>query len=250
MRQMSGKVVMITGASRGIGAAAARAFAALGANVALLARDAEAIAALTAEIGPAALALPCDVARYADMERSVGAAIAAFGRVDVLINNAGVMGPMARMADADPDAWGGAIDVNLKGVFHGIRAVLPGMLAAGAGTILTVSSGAAHRPADFWSAYCASKAGVAMLTDSLHLEYGHRGIRALGLSPGTVATDMQRGIKDSGLGPIAALDWSVHIPVEWPAQALVWMCGPDADGFLGQEISLRDEAIRRRVGVI
>ncbi len=250
MTQMSGKVIVVTGASRGIGAAAALRFAAEGAKVALLARDAAAIGELAAQIGPAALPLPCDVTRYAEVEGAVAAAIAAFGRVDVLVNNAGVMGPMARLADTDPENWGTAIDVNLKGVFHGMRAVLPGMLAAGSGTILTVSSGAAHRPVDFWSAYCASKAGVAMLTGNLHLEYGDRGIRALGLSPGTVATDMQRSIKESGLGPIAALDWSVHIPVDWPARALVWMCSTDADEFAGQEVSLRDEAIRRRVGLI
>lgn len=89
-----------------------------------------------------------------------------------------------------------------------------------------------------------------MLTQSLHLEYGGRGIRAMGLSPGTVATDMQRAIKASGIGPVARLDWSDHIPPEWPARALVWMCTPDADDFAGQEVSLRQDAIRRRAGLI
>ena len=76
------------------------------------------------------------------------------------------------------------------------------------------------------------------------------GVRAISLSPGTVATDMQAAIRDSGVNPISQLDWTVHIPPEWPARALLWMCGPDADAFLGAEISLRDEAIRRRVGLI
>jgi NAD(P)-dependent dehydrogenase (short-subunit alcohol dehydrogenase family) len=89
-----------------------------------------------------------------------------------------------------------------------------------------------------------------MLTRSLHQEYAEAGIRAMGLSPGTVATDMQRTIKDSGIGPIAALDWSVHIPADWPARALVWMCSPDADAFLGEEISLRDPDMRARVGLV
>ena len=77
-----------------------------------------------------------------------------------------------------------------------------------------------------------------------------RGIRAMGLSPGTVATQMQREIKASGVNPVSQLDWSEHIPPEWPARALLWMCSPDADEFVGQEVSLRDEDIRRRVGLI
>jgi len=124
------------------------------------------------------------------------------------------------------------------------------MLAAGGGTILTVSSGAAHNPIEAWSHYCASKAGAAMLTRSLDLENRNDGIRAMGLSPGTVATQMQKEIKTSGVNPISKLEWSDHIPPEWPAKALLWMASPDSDEFLGKEISLRDEAIRRRLGLI
>ncbi len=115
---------------------------------------------------------------------------------------------------------------------------------------LTVGSGAAHAPQEGWSAYCASKAGALMLTRAVDQEARADGVRAISLSPGTVATDMQAAIRDSGVNPISQLDWTVHIPPEWPARALLWMCGPDADAFLGAEISLRDEAIRRRVGLI
>jgi NAD(P)-dependent dehydrogenase (short-subunit alcohol dehydrogenase family) len=249
MRSLSGKTVAITGASRGIGAAAVRAFAAAGANVVLIARDRDAIAALAGEIGQTALAVPCDVTRYWEMQAALNAGVDAFGGLDVLISNAGVIDPIAEIAAADPDAWSQAIDINLKGVFHGAHAALPLMLARGAGTLITVSSGAAVNPVEGWSAYCASKAGAKMFTACLHTEYGHRGIRALGLSPGTVATDMQREIKASGVNAISQLDWSVHIPPEWPAQALVWMCGPEADPWLGNDISLRDPAIRSAVGV-
>jgi NAD(P)-dependent dehydrogenase (short-subunit alcohol dehydrogenase family) len=248
--ERNGKVVFITGASRGIGAAAARAFASRGARVVLAARDRDALSGLAAEIGAGALALGCDVARRGDVEQAVAAAMAAFGRIDVLINNAGVIDPIARMAEADPEGWDHVIDVNLKGVFHGMRAVLPVMLAQGSGTVLTLSSGAAHQPVEGWSHYCAAKAGAAMLTRCLDLEYRDRGIRAIGLSPGTVATQMQRAIKASGINPVSRLDWSVHVPPEWPARALVWMCSADADAWLGQEVSLRDEAIRRRIGLI
>jgi NAD(P)-dependent dehydrogenase (short-subunit alcohol dehydrogenase family) len=250
MAELTGKTVLITGASRGIGEATAREFAAAGANVALVSRGQEAIGRLAAEIGPKAIALPCDVSRYADVAAAVEACARTFGGLDVLIGNAGVIEPIAHLWKADPEAWGKAVDVNLKGVFHGMRAALPLMSANGGGTVITVSSGAAHNPVEAWSQYCAAKAGAAMLTRCLHLEAGGRGIRAMGLSPGTVATQMQREIKASGINPVSQLDWSAHIPPDWPAKALVWMCGPDADEFLGQEISLRDEAIRRRVGLI
>lgn len=248
---MQGKVVVITGASQGIGAAAARAFAAEGAQVALLARRGEAVAALAAEIGEAAaLGLACDVSDWAAVQSAMAAVLARFGRIDVLVNNAGVVEPIARLAEADPAAWGRTQDINLKGVFHGMKAVIPGMRAQGGGTIITVSSGAAVRALEGWSAYCASKAGALMLTQAAHLEEGPHGIRVLGLSPGTVATEMQAKIKASGINPVSQLAWADHIPPDWPARALVWMCGAAADDWLGRDVSLREEGVRRAVGLI
>ena len=247
--ELNGKTVAITGASRGIGAAAARAFAAAGANVVLIARDRDAIARLAGEIGARALAVPCDVSRFWEVETALNAAVTTFGRLDVLVSNAGVIDPIAHIATADPDAWAQAIDINLKGVFFGARAAVPLMLAQGGGTLITVSSGAALNALEGWSAYCSSKAGAKMFTACLHTELGGQGIRALGLSPGTVATGMQQAIRESGVNRVSQLDWSEHIPPEWAAQALVWMCGPDADRWLGDDISLRDPAIRAAVGV-
>ena len=246
---MTGKVVLITGASRGIGAAAAREFADAGAKVALVARGSDAIAALAGEIGENAVAIPCDISRYWEVEQAVENCLKAFGRLDVVINNAGVIEPVSHLADADPDAWGQVIDINLKGVFHGMRAALPVMLDTGGGTILTIGSGAAHGPVEAWSHYCSSKAGALMLTRMANKEYGDKGIRAISLSPGTVATQMQKEIKASGINPVSQLDWSDHIPPEWVAKTLMWMCGPDADSFLGDEVSLRDPDIRTKVGV-
>jgi NAD(P)-dependent dehydrogenase (short-subunit alcohol dehydrogenase family) len=247
--EFKGKTVIITGASRGIGAEAARVFAAAGANVALLARSADSLEALAAEIGENALALTCDVSDYASVEAAVQKTVERFGGLDVLINNAGVLKPIGPLAEVDPDEWGQVIDINIKGVFNGMRAALPVMKAAGGGSVLTVSSGAAHNPLEGWGAYCTSKAGAAMLTRSLDLEERSNGIRAIGLSPGTVATQMQRDIKASGINPVSELNWEDHVPAEWPARILLWMCTPDADEFIGTEISQRDEDVRKRSGL-
>ncbi|MFN4129542.1 MAG: SDR family oxidoreductase [Paracoccaceae bacterium] len=247
---MTEKTVLITGASRGIGAAAAREFADAGWRVALLARSEQEIAALSHQIGASAIALPCDVADPAAMQVAVQTVQARWGRLDALINNAGMIDPIARLENADADIWGQSIDVNLKGVFYGMRAAIPVMKAAGGGTIVTVSSGAASNPLEGWSAYCSAKAGAAMLTRAAHLEEGGNGLRIMGLSPGTVATDMQVRIKASGINPVSALDPAVHVPAEWPAKCLLWMCGPGGDAWLGEEVKLRDESIRRAIGVL
>ncbi len=246
---MQGKVVVITGASRGIGAAAVRQFAAAGARVAALARSWPAIEALAGQVGAQVMPIVCDVSSWPQTSAAMEAVSTKWGRIDVLVNNAGQIEPIARIADAAPQDWAQAVQVNLAGAFHAIRAVLPHMKAAGGGTIINVSSGAATSPYEGWSAYCAAKAGVLMLTRSLHLEEGPT-IRALGLSPGTVATDMQRRISASGINPVSGLAWEDHIPPEWPARALVWMCGVEADPWLGQDVRLRDEDIRRKVGLM
>ena len=247
--ELSGKTVLITGASRGIGAATANCFAEAGANVALVARSGDAIADIAGQIGARAIAVPCDVSQYSAVAAAIDACISRFGGLDILIGNAGVIEPISHLESADPEAWGRVIDVNLKGIFNGMRAAMPGMLAQGHGTILTIGSGAAHYPIEAWSHYCAAKAGALMLTGCVHKETGERGLRAISLSPGTVATKMQREIKSSGVNPVSQLDWSDHIPADWPARALLWMCSADADEFLGQEVSLRDADICRRAGL-
>lgn len=250
MNTFANKTVIITGASRGIGAATARAFAAEQANVILTARSGDALDTLSNELGPKTIACAGDIADPAFCEKLASIAIERFGAIDILINNAAALHPIAHMADADVQAWSDLIDVNVKGVYFAMRAVLPQMIKQSDGTILTISSGAAHNPLEGWSAYCASKAAAAMLTHNLHLEYASAGIRAMGLSPGTVATQMQRDIKASGINPISKLNWSDHIPPEWPARTILWMCGSVRDDIAGLEISLRDENIRKKVGLI
>lgn len=250
MRELEGRAALITGASRGIGEAAARVMAEAGMAVALVARSADDIGRIAGELradGRRAIARACDVADAGEVAGAVARTVSEFGRLDVLVNNAGVIEPIAHLAEADPAAWGRLIDINVKGVFHGMREAARVM--GRGGVIVNVSSGAATGALEGWSAYCASKAAVLSLTRVGEMELGPRGIRVVGLSPGTVATGMQATIKASGINPVSRLDPSVHIPAEWAGRAIAWLCSDDAAGFRGEDVSLRDEAIRRRVGL-
>jgi 3-oxoacyl-[acyl-carrier protein] reductase len=252
MAALSGKVVIVTGASRGIGAAAAEALAGAGAAVMLAARDGELAAEVAGQIeaaGGKAAAHACDVADYAAVEAVVAATTQRFGRPDILINNAGVIEPIATIAGSDPAAWARNVEINLVGAYNAVRAVLPGMVAAGGGTIVNVSSGAALRPLEGWSAYCAGKAGMAMLTRAIMLEEGANGIRVFGFQPGTTDTDMQVLIRASGMNIISQIPRANLTPVAEPAVAIVYLCTPDADDLVGAEFSLRDEAFRKRIGL-
>ena len=246
------KVVVVTGASRGIGEATARFFAPLGAHVILAARDAVRIGQIADELiqqGGSAHAMVCDVADPEQVRTLVEAASAQTGRLDLLVNNAGLIDPIARLADSDPDAWGQIVDVNLKGVYYGLRYVIPVMTAQGGGTIINISSGAATSALEGWSHYCATKAAVLSLTGVADKEYRGKGLRVIGLSPGTVATKMQEVIRESGINPVSRLDWSTHIPAEWVAKAIGWLTTEQADAFLGMDFSLKTAEGREAVGL-
>ncbi len=242
MSDLTGKTILITGASRGIGAAAAAHCASLGAHVVLAARSAGAITDLANQItanGGKALAIPCDVADPTSVQNLIDATIRDTGRLDVLVNNAGLIDPISRIDTSDPDAWSQIVDVNFKGVYYGIRFALPQMLSQGSGTIINISSGAATNALEGWSHYCATKAAVLSLTKCTDKEYRDLGIRCLGLSPGTVATDMQVQIKASGVNPVSQLDPGVHIPPEWVAQAIAYLTTPASDDYLGADFSMK-----------
>ena len=252
MSELDGKSALITGASAGIGAAAARELAQHGVKLVLVARSANAIEELAAEIeanGGKAIAIPCDVSDHAAMTAAVKTCVNEFGSIDILVNNAGVIDPISRLTESDPEDWGNSIDINLKGVYNGLHNALPQMEGQKSGVVINISSGAANQPLEGWSAYCASKAAARMLTRAAHLEYAAKGIRVVGLSPGTVATEMQVKIKASGINPVSELDPSVHIPAEWVAKAICWLATEDAREFDGDDVSLRDEEIRQRCGV-
>ena len=254
---LNGKVALITGASRGIGAATAAEFARLGASVVLAARTTEEIKKNAADIvaaGGVADFVACDVSSYADVQAAVAKCVDTYGGLDILVNNAGVIDPIARIGDSDPEQWGLVADINYKGVYYGLRAAIPVMEAKGAGTIINISSGAASHPLEGWSHYCSTKAAVLSLTMCADTEYRSQGLRVMGLSPGTVATDMQVKIKASGINPVSQLDPSVHVPADWPARAIAWMCADEHaaqfDQYLGTDVSLKDEKVRQMIGLV
>ena len=184
---LNNKTAIITGASRGIGEAAARFFADRGANVVLAARTSNAIERIATEItasGGKAIAVATDVSDFAAVSTLVERTTAEFGGLDILINNAGVIEPIARLADSDPKAWGQIVDINYKGVYHGLRAAIPVMVGFGGGTIINISSGAATGALEGWSHYCSTKAAVLSLTRCADKEYRDQGIRCCRPEPG------------------------------------------------------------------
>jgi NAD(P)-dependent dehydrogenase (short-subunit alcohol dehydrogenase family) len=253
MSELQGKAAVITGASRGIGKAAAEELARQSVAVTLAARSLGEVQTIAAEIekaGGKAEAVACDVADYDQVTAALSRCRERFGSLDILINNAGLIEPIGRLADTDPADWRKAAEVNYLGVYHGLRAAIPVMIEQGGGVIVNVSSGAATSAMEGWSHYCSSKAAALSLTQCADLEYRDQGIRVLGLSPGTVATHMQVAIKASGINPVSKLNLSDHIPPEWAGRALAWLCTEDAAEFAGTDVRLRSEDIRRRIGLI
>ena len=249
---LAGKVALITGASRGIGAEIARHLAGAGGAVVLAARRLEvcrAVAdAIAEESGARTLAVGCDVADADQVADMLAQVRAAFGRLDILINNAGVIEPIGALAEIDPAAWRHGIEINLIGPFLVTRTALP-LLRQSAGLIINVSSGAASRPLDGWSAYCAGKAGLAMLTRSMALELDGSGVRVIGFRPGVVDTEMQVQIRASGINPVSRLKRDELAPADEPARFVLWLCSGGANGLSGEEVDIRDPALRRRSGL-
>lgn len=249
---MRNKVVLITGASKGIGAATARHLATLGAKLVLAARckpELDKLADALRAGGTEALAVACDVSRFEDVQTAVQQAEQTFGRLDVLINNAGLIDPIRRIDESDPSDWSTVVDVNLKGPYFGIRAAQQVMAANGGGTIINISSGAATSALEGWSHYCATKAALLSLTRCAQLELAPKGITVVGLSPGTVATDMQTSIRASGVNPVSRLPPDAHIPPEWVAQAIAYLCNGGAEQHAGTDFSLKSDDGRKQAGL-
>jgi NADP-dependent 3-hydroxy acid dehydrogenase YdfG len=197
-RPLSGRVAVVTGASSGIGAATARALAADGAQVALLARRRDRLDALAAELGSDALALPADVEQPGSLAAAAEAVATRFGRADLVVANAGIMQPAAieTMGEAD---WRRQLEVNVSGVLATVQAFLPGLLAAaedGTADIVTTSSVAARQRFPGYTVYGATKAAVTALAEGLRTDLSARGVRVTNIEPGLVTTELQAKVED------------------------------------------------------
>ncbi len=200
---MSRRVVIVTGASRGIGAATARWLGRAGASVVVVARTEEALRQVARDVerlGGRALTVAGDVSDATFCRRIVEQALDAFGRLDALVNNAAVLEPIARVAEADVAAWRYAVEVNLVAPFVLSREALPALRKA-RGRLINISSGAAHHPIAAWSAYCATKAGLHLFTQVVALE--EPDVVAVSVHPGVVDTEMQALIRRQGEGHMA-----------------------------------------------
>jgi NADP-dependent 3-hydroxy acid dehydrogenase YdfG len=195
---IEGKVIVITGASSGLGEATARLLSAQGAAVALGARRADRIESLAAEIremGGKAIAIATDVTKRLQVQKLVDTAVQEWGRVDVILNNAGIM-PLSPLERLNVDEWDQMIDVNLKGVLWGIAAVLPHMKEQKSGHIINVSSVAGHVLFGGSAVYSATKFGVRALSEGLRQEVKPYNIRTTIISPGAVKTELLEHISE------------------------------------------------------
>jgi NADP-dependent 3-hydroxy acid dehydrogenase YdfG len=228
---IEGKVVVITGASSGLGEASARLLSAQGASVVLGARREDRIKSLADELtagGGRALAVTTDVTHRDQVKKLVDAAVQACGRIDVMINNAGLM-PQSLLEHLKIDEWDRMIDVNIKGVLYGIAAALPYMQKQKAGHIINVSSVAGHRVGPGTAVYAATKYAVRALSEGLRQEVKPYNIRTTVISPGAVATELPDSVTDpAAVARINKFYADFAIPADSFARAVVFaMSQPD-----------------------
>ncbi len=231
MADIQGKVVVITGASSGIGAVTAKQLAKQGAAVVLGARRKERLEALVREIeqaGGKALAVACDVVKRDDMAALVQAGVSTFGKVDVLINNAGIM-PLSPMSELRVEEWEQTLDVNVKGVLYGIAAALPVFEKQGSGHFITISSVAGIRTFHSAAVYCGSKWAVGAITETLRQEVAAKGIRTTVILPGAIATELGESVQHQGSKDAMAGFLQIAVPPECIADAIAFAIGQPAN---------------------
>ena len=228
---IEGKVVVITGASSGLGEATARLLSAQGATVVLAARRVDRLQSLADELnsnGGKALAITTDVTDYDQVKKLVDAAVQTYGRVDVIINNAGLM-PSSPLERLKIDDWDRMIDVNIKGVLYGIAAALPYMKEQRAGHIINVSSVAGHKVRAGAAVYAATKHAVRALSEGLRQEVKPYNIRTTVISPGVVDTELPNTVTEPDIAENMRKAYEIAIPAESFARAVAFAMSQPED---------------------
>jgi NADP-dependent 3-hydroxy acid dehydrogenase YdfG len=238
---IEGKIVVITGASSGLGEATARRLSAEGASVVLGARRVDRIQSLADELtssGGKALALQTDVTDVDQVQRLVDAAVQTYGRIDVIINNAGLM-PQSPLERRKIDDWNQMIDVNIKGVLYGIAAALPYMQQQKSGHVINVSSVAGHKIRPGGAVYAATKHAVRVISEALRMEVKPYNIRTTVISPGAVDTELPNSVTEPDLAEIFRKNYAENaIPADSFARAVVYAMSQPEDVDIN-EILLR-----------
>jgi len=235
-QDLAGRTVLITGASRGLGRALAAAFAGAGARLALCARSADLLTGLARKLAAAGAeveAAGADVARKDEMAPFIRRVEDRWGAIDVLINNASILGTRTPLADFPIEEWRTVIDVNLNGVFVVTRLVLPGMLRAGRGSIVNVTSGVGNVPRARWGAYAVSKWAVEALTWNLALELRDTPIRVNAVDPGSLRTAMRHAAYPEE-------DPARQTEPERITPVFLWLASDDSRGVSGQRFRAQE----------
>ena len=245
--KLKDKIAVVTGAGRGIGRSIGLAFAHEGADVVVVSRtfsEVEETAAQVRALGRHALPLKVDVSSREDVENMVESALREFGRIDVLVNNAGILGPVGPLVENDANHWIETIRVNLIGVFLCCKAVLPVMIRQGGGKIINLSGGGAAYARPRFSAYATSKAAVVRLTETLAEELKDFNVQVNAIAPGAINTRIQEEILAAGevagekaLAEAKKARETGGTPLDVPAGLAVFLASDESDGLTGKLIS-------------
>ncbi len=248
--ELRGQVAIVTGAGRGLGRATALALARAGARVVVIARSEEQLAETVrgvTEAGGEALAVVADVSDAAAVERMAREVERTLGPVDLLVNNAGTVGPLGPMWEADPGDWWHSIEVNLRGPYLCSHAQLPGMIERRHGRIINLSTGAATVAVAYMGAYVVAKTALTRFTENLAAELINSGVSVFAIDPGTVRTAMTEQVLESEAGKKwlpwfrELFDRGRDVPAEKAAQLVVQLASGRADALSGRFIDVSDD---------
>jgi NAD(P)-dependent dehydrogenase (short-subunit alcohol dehydrogenase family) len=252
MKSLTGQVAIVTGGSRGIGKAIALGLAKAGCSVAVVAQSEDQLAETVRDITPfgcRAISITADVSDPAAVQGMTREVENSLGSVDLLVNNAGVAGPIGRTWETDPDHWWRCLQVNLRGPMLCARAVLPGMIAHGGGRIVNVASGAGTFAIPYLGAYVTSKTALIRFTEVIALEAGSHGIKVFAIEPGTVRTSMAEHALNSEEGN-RWLPWlgevfqrGEDVPPDLAADLVVLLASGRADILSGRFFTIKDDVV-------